>query len=88
MRDWLTNVLRSVDVLGPVGRAEPPQPLRDVSISMPMLDVEALRHQLVPERLRERQLVDVEVPVDPTRLPHRLPFTVVLMVKYGSRSAE
>src|SRR5215212_9797114 len=35
-RDWSTNVLGSVDVLGPVGRFGPPQPLRDVSISMPM----------------------------------------------------
>src|SRR5450631_4703296 len=33
----LTNVLRSVDVLAPVGRAEPPQPLRDVSVSIPIV---------------------------------------------------
>ena len=36
MREASTKVLRSVDVLGPVGRALPPQPLRDVSMSMPM----------------------------------------------------
>src|SRR5262245_61038969 len=32
------NVTGSVDVLAAVGRAEPPQPLREVSISMPMLE--------------------------------------------------
>jgi hypothetical protein len=31
-----TKVFRSVLVLGPEGRAVPPQPLREVSISMPM----------------------------------------------------
>src|SRR5258706_1267118 len=34
---------------------------------------EAVRNQLVPERLRERQLVDVVVPVDPLGLPDRGP---------------
>ena len=33
----LTNVFRSVDVLAAVGRLGPPQPLREVSISIPML---------------------------------------------------
>ena len=33
----LTKVFRSVLVLGPLGRAAPPQPLREVSISRPML---------------------------------------------------
>lgn len=32
------KVIGSCDVLAAVGRAEPPQPLRDVSISMPMLE--------------------------------------------------
>src|SRR6187455_2276305 len=38
MRDALMRALRSDNVDGPVGRADPPQPLRDVSISMPMFD--------------------------------------------------
>src|SRR5262249_17900810 len=38
IRDWSTKVLRSVDVLAAVGRFAPPQPLRDVSNSMPMFD--------------------------------------------------
>ena len=38
MRSTLTKVLMSVDELGPVGRSGPPQPLREVSISMPMFD--------------------------------------------------
>ena len=37
IRDAMTNVRRSVDVLAAVGRFEPPQPLREVSISMPIL---------------------------------------------------
>src|SRR5215510_6299786 len=36
MRDASMRALRSDSVEGPVGRAAPPQPLRDVSISMPM----------------------------------------------------
>src|SRR5687767_15326950 len=36
-RDASTQVFMSFDVLAAVGRAVPPQPLRDVSISMPML---------------------------------------------------
>src|SRR5438876_11537183 len=35
--DALTNVFRSVDVLAAVGRLGPPQPLRDVSISIPIV---------------------------------------------------
>src|SRR4051794_36424178 len=35
-RDCSTNVLTSVDELLALGRPEPPQPLREVSISMPM----------------------------------------------------
>src|SRR5258708_2768830 len=38
MRELLTKVLTSVDVLGPAGRAVPPQPLREVSMSMPSVD--------------------------------------------------
>src|SRR5215467_5746832 len=37
-RDWLTNVLRSVDVLAAVGRLGPPHPSREVSMIIPMLD--------------------------------------------------
>ena len=35
--DWFTKVLRSVEVLGPVGLLEPPQPLRELSISIPIV---------------------------------------------------
>src|SRR5262245_55178321 len=35
MRVAITNVRKSVEVLGPVGRFGPPQPLRDVSITKP-----------------------------------------------------
>src|SRR5215467_10280950 len=35
-RSALTCVLMSLAVLGPVGRFWPPQPLRDVSMTMPM----------------------------------------------------
>jgi hypothetical protein len=34
----LTCSLIEPEVAGPVGRAEPPQPLREVSISIPMFD--------------------------------------------------
>src|SRR5688500_1366965 len=37
-RDSITKVCSTVDVLGPVGRLGPPQPLREVSISIPMVD--------------------------------------------------
>src|SRR4051794_25303445 len=37
-RSALTCVLMSLAELGPVGRLAPPQPLRDVSMTMPMLD--------------------------------------------------
>jgi hypothetical protein len=33
-----TKVRRSVEVLGPVGRLGPPQPMREESTSKPMLD--------------------------------------------------
>src|SRR5687768_1261555 len=36
MRVSITKVLKTVEVLGPVGRLGPPQPLREVSINMPM----------------------------------------------------
>src|SRR3954453_21672905 len=39
MREAFTQVSMTVDVLAAVGRAVPPQPLRDVSISMPMLEL-------------------------------------------------
>jgi len=35
--DWFTKVLRSVEVLGPVGLLGPPQPLRELSISIPIV---------------------------------------------------
>src|SRR5262245_56345666 len=38
MREASMRALRSASVDGPVGRAAPPQPLRDVSISMPIFD--------------------------------------------------
>src|ERR1043165_6796678 len=38
MREASMRALRSDSVEGPVGRLGPPQPLREVSISMPMLD--------------------------------------------------
>src|SRR5262245_55351061 len=38
MREASIRALRSDSVDGPVGRAAPPQPLREVSMSMPMLD--------------------------------------------------
>src|SRR5512138_1074444 len=45
--DAFTKVLTSVDVLAAVGRAEPPQPLRDVSMSMPMLELKPDETSLV-----------------------------------------
>src|SRR5215510_7237890 len=39
MREASMRAFRSDRVDGPVGRAEPPQPLRDVSISMPMFEL-------------------------------------------------
>src|SRR5690349_23169428 len=54
-RDWSTNVFTSVDVLGPVGRAEPPQPLRDVSISMPMLELKPSRSEEHTSELQSRR---------------------------------
>ena len=36
MRDWLTKVSITVEVLAAVGRFGPPQPLREVSISAPI----------------------------------------------------
>src|SRR6185436_1509979 len=38
MREASIRAFRSASVDGPVGRADPPQPLREVSMSMPMLD--------------------------------------------------
>src|SRR6188768_2293022 len=38
MREASMRALRSASVDGPVGRAAPPQPLREVSMSMPMLE--------------------------------------------------
>src|SRR6187551_1830517 len=38
MREASMRALRSDSVDGPVGRAEPPQPLREVSMSMPMFE--------------------------------------------------
>src|ERR1035437_7474483 len=37
-REALTQVSRTVEVLAAVGRAEPPQPLREVSMIMPIVD--------------------------------------------------
>src|SRR5688572_17218396 len=37
-REALMRALRSLSVLGPVGRFGPPQPFREVSMSMPMFD--------------------------------------------------
>src|SRR5690349_5554452 len=37
-REASMRAFRSASVDGPVGRAAPPQPLREVSISMPMFD--------------------------------------------------
>src|SRR4051812_24920589 len=88
MRDSLTNVLTSVDVLALVGRFGPPQPLRDVSISMPML---ALKPAWT-RRLRKAWAKDSSSTYwfQSTHFDCRTvwPFTVVLMVKYGSVSAE
>src|ERR1700712_2762931 len=47
MRDWSMKVLMSVDVLALVGRFGPPQPLREVSISMPMLELKPSETSLV-----------------------------------------
>src|SRR5690349_18082942 len=99
-RDWLTNVFTSVDVLGAVGRAAPPaahgraavavqlpQPLREVSISMPMFE-------LKPDwtnRLRKAwaNVSSSTYTFQSTHLAWRteVPLTEVLMVKYGSVSA-
>ena len=45
------RAFRSASVDGPVGRAAPPQPLREVSISMPMFDGKPALTAGVAERL-------------------------------------
>src|ERR1700760_1646592 len=47
IRDWLMKVLMSVDVLAAVGRFGPPQPSREVSISMPMFELKPSEISLV-----------------------------------------
>ena len=59
------RALRSASVDGPVGRAAPPQPLREVSMSMPMFDGKPALTAWLRQRLREGQLIVELVPVDP-----------------------
>src|SRR5689334_18997273 len=47
MREASTKVFTSVEVLAAVGRCEPPQPLREGSISMPMLELKPTETSLV-----------------------------------------
>src|SRR4051812_46348339 len=88
MRDSLTNVLTSVEVLALVGRLGPPQPLRDVSISMPMLELKPSETNLV--RKACAKVSSSTYWFQSTHLDWRtlVPLTVVLMLKYGSVRAE
>src|SRR6185369_4764064 len=87
-RDWLTKVLISVDVLAAVGRFGPPQPLREVSMSIPMLDenpcpMSAVRNACayVSSSTYWLKSTHFEFRTD-------CPLTDVLMVKNGSVRAE
>src|ERR1700754_3797862 len=83
IRDWLTNVSTTVDVLAAVGRPEPPQPLRDVSISMPMFEL----NPACTSRPRKAWAKDSSSTYwfQSTHLDCRtlVPLTLVPMPKYG-----
>src|ERR1700712_5356090 len=88
IRDWSTKVFTSVEVLGAVGRAEPPQPLRDVSISMPMPGSKPTETSLV--RNAWAKVSSSTYWFQSTHLDWRtlVPFTLVPMLKLVSLSAE
>src|SRR3954447_19038994 len=88
MRDSLTKVSTLVEVLALVGRFGPPQPLREVSISMPMFELKPTETSLV--RNAWAKLSSSTYWFQSTHLDCRtlVPFTEVLMVKYASVRAE
>src|SRR5689334_9789755 len=70
---------------GPVGRAEPPHPLREVSINMPMFDgkpprlTSPLRNATANDCSSTKLLKSIQC-----ACRTEVPFTVLLMVKFGS----
>ena len=71
MRDWSTKVLTSGEELA-AGRPPGAAPAVAGRVDQHAdAGVEADRYQLAAERLGERQLLDVVVPVHPPGLPHR-----------------